>query len=126
MADQRRVARVAEQIKREVGSMLLRDIKDDRVGVGMVSVTEVEVSGDLRHAKIFVSIYGTESDRQATMAGLLSVTGFVRRELAKRLTVRFVPEIVFCEDRSLERGAQILALLDRLAEERAHKEQSDP
>lgn len=123
MADRRRVARVAEQIKREVGSMLLTEIKDDRVGVGMVSVTDVELSGDLRHAKIFVSIYGTDQDRHATMQGLAAVTGFVRKELARRLTVRFVPEIAFCEDRSLERGTQVLALLDRLAQERASKEQ---
>jgi ribosome-binding factor A len=102
--------------------MLLQEIKDDRVGVGMVSVTEVEVSGDLRHAKIFVSIYGTEDDRRATMEGLASVQGFVRRELARRMSVRFIPEISFHEDRSIERGTQVLALLNRLAEERASKE----
>lgn len=99
-----RPARIAEQIKREVSQMLQRDIKDDRVGLGMTSITAVEVSRDLRHARIYVSIYGSESDRQQTMQGLLSATGFVRRELAKRLTLRFVPEISFAEDRSLERG----------------------
>jgi ribosome-binding factor A len=118
-----RPARIAEQIKREVSQMLQRDIKDDRVGLGMTSITAVEVSRDLRHARIYVSIYGSESDRQQTMQGLLSATGFVRRELAKRLTLRFVPEISFAEDRSLERGAQVLALINRLAAERSAKEQ---
>jgi len=118
-----RPARIAEQIKREVSQMLQRDIKDDRVGLGMTSITAVEVSRDLRHARIYVSIYGSESDHQQTMQGLLSATGFVRRELAKRLTLRFVPEISFAEDRSLERGAQVLALINRLAAERSAKEQ---
>jgi ribosome-binding factor A len=124
MADMRRVARVAEQIKREVGSMLLSEIKDDRVGVGMASITRVEVSGDLRHAKILVSIYGSESARRQTMEGLTCATGFVRRELAKRLTMRFVPEILFIEDRSIEQGTQVLALLHKLAEERTAKASS--
>ncbi len=125
MSQQHRPARVAEQIKREVSQMLQRDIKDDRVGVGMTSITAVQVSKDLRYARIYVSIYGTESDRQQTMQGLLSATGFVRRELAKRLTLRFVPEISFTEDRSLEKGSQVLALINRLAQERSAKEAKD-
>ena len=63
MATDRRVSRVAAQIKREVSQILLDGIKDDRVGIGMVSITDVDVSGDLQHAKIFVSIYGTEEAR---------------------------------------------------------------
>ncbi len=125
MSHQRRCARVAEQIKREVSQLLQTGIKDERVGMGMTSITEVDVSGDLRYARIYVSIYGTESDRLQTMAGLHSATGFVRRELAKRLTLRFVPEICFAEDKSLERGTQVLALINRLAEERCAKEQQD-
>ncbi|NEQ34692.1 MAG: 30S ribosome-binding factor RbfA, partial [Leptolyngbya sp. SIO4C5] len=78
MATNRRVARVAALIKREVSQMLLSGIKDDRVGAGMVSVTDVDVSGDLQHAKIFVSIYGTEAARSETMAGLKAATGYVR------------------------------------------------
>ena len=74
MATDRRVSRVAELIKREVSQMLLNGIKDDRVGTGMVSVTDVDVSGDLQHAKIFVSIYGTEEAKAETMAGLKSST----------------------------------------------------
>ena len=72
MANSRRVSRVSSLIKREISQMLLFDIKDDRVGSGMVSVTNVYVSGDLQHAKIFVSIYGTEEAKIETMEGLKS------------------------------------------------------
>lgn len=118
MATDRRVARVAELIKREVGQMLISDIKDDRVGVGMVSVTEVDVSGDLQHAKIFVSIYGTDAARAATMEGLKSATGYVRSALGQRIRLRRTPEVIFVEDRSIERGTQVLSLLNRLEAER--------
>ncbi|HEY9709670.1 MAG TPA: 30S ribosome-binding factor RbfA, partial [Oculatellaceae cyanobacterium] len=69
MATNRRVSRVASLIQQEVSLMVLHEIKDDRVGAGMVSVTDVDVSGDLQHAKIYVSIYGTEEARAETMAG---------------------------------------------------------
>ena len=114
MATNRRVARVAELIKREVSQMLLNGIKDDRVGSGMVSVTDVDVSGDLQHAKIFVSIYGTEEARAQTMAGLKSATGYVRSELGHRIRLRRTPEVLFQEDRSIERGTRVLSLLNQL------------
>jgi ribosome-binding factor A len=101
--------------------MLLHDIKDDRVGAGMVSVTDVDVSGDLQHAKIYVSIYGTEEAKSETMAGLQSATGFVRRELGRRVRLRRTPEVVFIEDRGLERGDRMLALLNQLSQERRRK-----
>lgn len=122
MATNRRVARVAEQIKREVSLMLLNDIKDDRVGAGMVSVTAVDVSGDLQHAKIFVSIYGTSEAKAETMAGLKSATGFVRSGLGQRIRLRRTPEVIFLEDDSLERGDRVLSLLNRLSQERHDEE----
>lgn len=118
MATDRRVSRVAELIKREVSQMLLNGIKDDRVGTGMVSVTDVDVSGDLQHAKIFVSIYGTEEAKAETMAGLKSATGYVRSELGARVRLRRTPEVVFIEDRSIERGTKVLSLLNKLQLER--------
>ena len=118
MANSRRVARVAALIKREVSQMLLSEIKDDRVGAGMVSVTEVEVSGDLQHAKIFVSIYGTEEAKSETMAGLESSMNYVRKELGSRMQLRRTPTIKFFEDRSLERGDKMLNLLNKISEER--------
>lgn len=125
MATNRRVARVAELIKREVSQLLFSGIKDERVGLGMVSVTDVDVSGDLQHAKIFVSIYGTEETRAETMAGLKSATGYVRSELGQRIRLRRTPEIVFLEDRSIERGTRVLSLINRLNEERKTDEDED-
>jgi ribosome-binding factor A len=122
MATSRRIARVAELIKREVSKMLLLEIKDERVGAGMASVTEVVVSGDLQHARIFVSIYGTEEARAETMEGLEATTGYVRREIGQRLALRRTPEIIFEEDRSFERGIKVLSLLNQLSDERAAKE----
>lgn len=125
MATDRRVARVSELIKREVSKMLMQDIKDDRVGAGMVSVTDVNVSGDLQHAKIFVSVYGSQAAKAETMAGLKAATGFVRSELGRRIRLRRTPEVVFLEDNSLERGDRILSLLNRLSEERQTHETED-
>lgn len=105
--------------------MLLNDIKDDRVGSGMVSITNVDVSGDLQHAKIYVSIYGTDEARSKTMAGLKSATGYVRRELGRRIRLRRTPEVMFIEDRGLEGGDQMLNLLNQLSQERQSKQLED-
>jgi ribosome-binding factor A len=118
MATGRRVSRVSELIKREISQMLLQGIKDERVGGGMVSVTDVAVSGDLQHAKIFVSIYGTDEVREQTMAGLQSATSYIRGQLGHRLSLRRTPEVLFVEDRSLERGTRVLSLLNQLSQER--------
>ncbi len=125
MPTSRRVSRVASLIQQEVSQMVLHEIKDDRVGAGMVSVTNVDVSGDLQHAKIYVSIYGTDEARAQTMAGLKSATGYVRRELGQRIRLRRTPEVVFIEDRGLERGDRMLALLNHLSEERQSKHLED-
>lgn len=122
MATNRRISRVSSLIKQEVSQMLFSDIKDDRVGAGMVSVTNVDVSGDLQHAKIYVSIYGTDEARAETMAGLESATGYVRRELGKRIRLRRTPEVKFIEDRGLEYGDRMMTLLNQLSQERQSKE----
>lgn len=118
MATSRRIERVASMIKREVSLMLLNGIKDDRVGAGMVSVTDVIVSGDLQHTKIFVSIYGTDEAKAETMEGLKSATSYVRNQLGHRIQLRRTPEVVFLEDRSLERGDKMLILLNQLSADR--------
>jgi ribosome-binding factor A len=112
-----RAERVGEVIK-DVVADAIRRLKDSRI-TGMVSVTEVEVSGDLRHAKIFVSIYGDEESQQQTMEGLHSAVGFVRSEVGKAVKLRSVPEIQFKQDRSIEHGAHIHDLLARIKREEA-------
>ena len=122
MATGRRVSRIASLIKQEISQMLLHGIKDNRVGIGMVSVTDVDVSGDLQHAKVFVSIYGSEQVRSETMAGLKSATGYVRSELGHRIRLRRTPEVLFIEDCSLERGTEIISLLNKLSQKRQQQD----
>lgn len=119
MATGIRVSRVAESIRREVSLMLLHGIKDERVGSGMVTVTDVYVSGDLQHTKIFVSIYGTDEVKAAAMEGLHSAAGYVRSLLGQRVRLRRTPEVIFVEDRSIERGMRVLSLLNQLSDERS-------
>jgi ribosome-binding factor A len=126
MATDRRIARVAEMIRREVSQLLFSGIKDERVGMGMVSVTHVDVAGDLQHAKVFVSIYGSDEDKRAAMAGLKSATGYVRSELGNRMRLRRTPEILFIEDASIEQGTKVLSLINRLSQERQQDDDLDP
>jgi len=121
MAQSRRVERVASLIRREVSELLQGGIKDERVGHGLVSVTHVEVAGDLQHCKIFVSVFGSEDDRSQAMEGLRSASAFVKGELGRRLKMRRTPEVVFVLDRGIERGTSVLGLLNRLEEERQEK-----
>lgn len=121
MAQSRRVERVASLIRREVSELMIGGIKDDRVNQGMVSVTSVEVAGDLQHCKIFVSIYGSEEDRAQAMAGLSSASAYVKGELGRRLKMRRTPEVVFVLDRGIEKGTSVLGLLNRLEGERQTK-----
>jgi ribosome-binding factor A len=121
MAQSRRVERVASMIRREISEMLVGGIKDERVSLGMVSVTNVEVAGDLQHCKIFVSIFGSDEDRAEAMAGLKSASAFVKGELSRRLKMRRTPDLLFVLDRGLERGTNVLGLLNKLEEERQEK-----
>lgn len=102
--------------------MLLNGIKDDRVGAGMVSITGVDVAGDLQHAKIFVSIYGTEAAKAETMEGLKAAQGYVRRELGQRMKLRRTPEVIFKEDRSFELASNVLNVLNQITADRKASE----
>ena len=112
MPNPHRQAKLGEQIALEVSDLLRTRVKDPRVG--FASVTRVEVSGDLRHAKIYVSVMGEEGEKKATIEALSHATGFIRHELASRLTVRFMPEIAFKLDHSIEQGAHVLGLIREL------------
>jgi len=101
--------------------LLVNGIKDERVSPGMVSITAVEVAGDLQHCKIFVSIYGSADDQQQALAGLRSAAPYVKGELGRRLKMRRTPEVVFVLDRGLEQGTSVLGLLNKLEAERQVK-----
>lgn len=109
-ADHRRSERVAEGIREEVATFLAEDVKDPRV-VGLVTVTGVDVTRDLRHAKVFVSIMGSEDERRATLAGLESAASHLRSRIGRALRLRVAPEISFKYDDSIARAARIEALL---------------
>ena len=113
-----RVERVAALIRRELSQLLINGIRDERIHRSMVTITKVEVSKDLQHCKIFVSIYGEESHKNLVMSGLDSASSFLKGELGRKLQLRRVPEIVFQLDRGLEKGTSVLTLLERLNHER--------
>lgn len=104
-----RTGRMAETIKQEVASIMQQELKDPRVG--FASITSVEVSGDKRYAKIFISVLGDESKGKETIKALKNAQGFIRTELSKRLKVRFTPEIVFELDQSISHGVRIMEVL---------------
>ena len=118
MSNGRRVARVAALIRREISQLLINGIRDERVQQGITTITEVEVSGDLQHCKVFVSIYGEENEKNLIMSGLHAASGFLRGELGRKLQLRRAPEIVFQLDRGLEKGTSVLTLLESLDKER--------
>lgn len=103
-----RMGRINEEIQREM-SALIRTVKDPRVS-GMVSVTAVEATNDLRYAKIFISVLD-KKDSDDVLKGLRSASGYLRRELGRALKLRYTPELVFERDDSIDIGAHVLELL---------------
>ena len=106
----RRTERVAEEIREEVARMLSREIKDPRIG--FVTVTRVQITPDLRSARIFVGVLGDATQRRKTLQGLEQATGFVRRAVGQRLRLRFTPELIFAYDEGLDATARVAQLLD--------------
>lgn len=114
MATQQRVQRVREAVKQEAGD-IIQQMKDPRIG--FVTVTDAEVSRDLRHVKIFVSVLGDEETKRTSFEGLERATGYIRSEIGQRIRLRHTPEIIFRWDESIERGARISKLLQDLKED---------
>ncbi len=113
----RRTSRVNELLREELSQLIQREVKDPRVGHGLVSVTEVQVSPDLRHATVYVSHLGDESERPEVLRGLAAAAHFLHMELLHRLALRNVPELVFRFDPSIERGARLASLINEVAAE---------
>lgn len=114
MANQRRVRRLNQLFQEEIARLIRRELKDPRVR--RVTVTGVETTPDLRHAKVYVRTLGDVTSVEEAIAGLESSEGFLRSRLGKDLRVRRVPEFVFVVDRTLERARRIEELLDEAAE----------
>ncbi|HJQ21594.1 MAG TPA: 30S ribosome-binding factor RbfA [Gemmatimonadaceae bacterium] len=113
----RRADRVAESIREDVARFLQSDAKDPRL-VGLVTVTAVDVTRDLRQARVFVSILGTDSERQATFDALTNMTSHIRSRLARSLSLRVAPEVTFKLDESVARAARIESLLAEVREKK--------
>lgn len=115
-----RADRVKELLRQEISQIIKEEIKDPRIG--FATVTDVELSYDLRHAKVFVSVYGDEESRKDTLKGLQSASGFIRNEIGKRIRMKHVPEVLFRFDESIERGARISKLLHEIHSEDSENE----
>jgi ribosome-binding factor A len=111
----KRSERVSELMREEISSILMRELKDPRIG--FITLTRIELSHDLRNAKIFVSIMGGEDEKKNTMKGLESASGFIKWELRKRLRLKIIPEIIFKIDTSIEHSDKISRILGELKDE---------
>jgi ribosome-binding factor A len=112
----RRAERLARQIRDEIAELIARGLKDPRVG--FATVTRVELSPDLRHARVGVSVMGSPEAQEVSLEGLSSAAGYIRHEISHRLRLRYAPELTFVLDRGAEESQKIEMLLQKLKEER--------
>ena len=117
------IERVNSLIRQEISELLQRQVKDPRLG-NFITVTAVDTSSDMRHAKVFVSRLEGQEEKKETLGVLASATGFFRKELAARLRLRRIPELSFQWDDSLERGDHLLRLIDRFTPDKDRTEHS--
>mgnify|MGYP000182478225 CR=1 FL=1 len=108
-----RINRISEEIRKEISEIIRYDVKDPRISE-LASIVKVEVTGDLRYAKIYVSVLGNEEDRKNTLEGLKKASGYIRRELGNRLDIRYTPELQFVSDHSIEYSVEISRKINEL------------
>jgi ribosome-binding factor A len=119
----RRSERLQDQIRSDLSEMLQREVVDPRLSGGvMISITAVELTEDLRYARVYVSLLGSDEQVREAFAGIRHAAGYLRRGLAQRMTLRFVPELNFQLDSSVARGARVLELLKEISAESERKE----
>lgn len=121
----RRQERMSVEIKKILSTILQEHIKDPRIDFGSVSVTRVEVAQDISHARIYISVLGSEDKQAETMQALQKARGYIRTELARAIQIRHAPELEFRLDRSIEHGIKMSSLLDSLNVKQGEKEQDD-
>ena len=122
---QNRAARVGDEMQKVISQLLLTEVKDPGIPV-MTSVMEVRMSSDLTHANVYLSVYGTQEEKQECMKALERASGFIRHEVAQRIKLRVAPELHFKLDESIEKGMELMDLIDRTIKEdekRAHKDE---
>lgn len=112
-----RTNRISEEMKKEISAIIQNELKDPRLP-HMISVISADVTRDLRYAKVFISVLGSEEDKKNALHGLKSAAGFIRREIGHRMQLRYTPEILFELDDSIERGAYISKLINDTMKEK--------
>lgn len=115
-----RIERLNSLLRQEISDLIQRQVKDPRLGT-FVSVTAVEISSDLKFAKVYVSRLGTETEKKETLQALASAAGFIRHELGNRMQARRIPELSFRLDETIEKADHVLRLIDRIGEEEKAK-----
>lgn len=115
--------RVGEQMKKELGEILGRKLKDPRIG--FVTVTDVQVTGDLQQATVFISVLGNEEQKEQTLKGLDKAKGFIRSEIGQRIRLRKTPEISFEFDESIDYGNRIETLLHQINQDNKEKDEKE-
>ncbi len=113
----RRTERLNEELREQISAILKREVKAPRLS-SFVSLTEVITSKDLRHARVYVSIMGSEEEKREVLAGLRSAAGFLRKSLGDRIKIRYMPELAFEIDTSIERGSHLLDLMRQIQSDR--------
>ncbi len=103
--------RIAGEMRKEIADIISNSIKDPRIP-DLVSVTAVRVTKDLRYAKVYISVFGSEDEKNDAMTALKNASGFVRREIGQRIKLRYTPEILFLPDDSIEQGIYINNLIN--------------
>ena len=116
--------RVNQAVQRELSNIIRNEIKDPRVGI-MTSVTAVDVATDLKTCKVYISVFGSDKEKEDTMKALDKAEGFVRRSLAANLNLRNTPELTFIADNSIEYGVTMSAKIDQVMEQDARSDASD-
>ena len=124
MAKSRRIEKLSALLKREISELLVNGVRDERIHEVMITITSVEVSGDLQHAKVFISLFGQDQKKAEALIGLEEAKGFIRAELARSLQMRRSPELVFKIDKGMIKGPSVLDLLNSLEIERKIKNSS--
>lgn len=115
----RRSEKLQDQIRTDLSELLQRDVTDPRLANGaLISITAVELTEDLRYARVYVSILGSPEQSKEAFNGIRHAAGYLRRELARRLSLRFVPELSFQLDTSIERGSHVLEILKSLEDDK--------
>jgi ribosome-binding factor A len=106
-----RINRIAEEMKKEISAIVQNELKDPRLS-GLTSIVAVDVTKDLRYAKVYFSVLGSEEDKKNTYEALKKAAGYIRREVGHRMEIRYTPELIFEPDKSIEHGAYISKLID--------------